>query len=129
MGCDIHTLVQVKHNNEWVTVGVNVADDRSYLTFGALAGIRDRTVKPIAEPRGLPEDLNSFYKDSGMLGEHSFSWLTVDEINSYIYDVINDYDNQLTTNLEVLIETIADCLPWDANVPMENVRFVFGFDS
>ena len=68
MGTDIHSIVQVRKKDKWVTVGVGVAgDSRSYNTFAMLANVRNGRgfagVKTsdgfpvIHEQRGLPEDL------------------------------------------------------------------------
>lgn len=64
-------------------------DDRNYTVFSVLANVRnDGYVKPIAEPRGLPEGLaeelpedpNDEDKDLMPLGDHSFSWMTLREL-------------------------------------------------
>ena len=68
MGTDIHSIVQVRKENKWVTVGVAVAGNpRSYNTFAMLADVRNGRgfagIKTsdgfpvIHEQRGLPEDL------------------------------------------------------------------------
>lgn len=70
MGTDIHSIVQVRREAKWVTVGVAVAGDpRSYNTFAMLADVRNGRgfagVKTsngfpvIHEQRGLPEDLGA----------------------------------------------------------------------
>lgn len=68
MGTDMHSIVQVRKEGKWATVGVAVAGDpRSYNTFAMLADVRNGRgfagVKTsdgfpvIHEQRGLPEDL------------------------------------------------------------------------
>lgn len=70
MGTDIHSIVQVRKEDKWITVGVAVAGDpRSYNTFAMLADVRNGRgfagVKtsdgfPVMhEQRGLPEDLRA----------------------------------------------------------------------
>ena len=119
MGCDIHAIIQVKENDTWVTKEApNLG--RNYVLFSVLANVRNgfgfagvRTYDPlpfIAEPRGLPDDLelvaqddnidsddNSLEKDSveifhrsyssfckyQWMGDHSHSWLLFSEINAY----------------------------------------------
>ena len=67
MGCDIHTVMQVKRKNGWKTIYSNVGgEDRDYNSFAVLADVRNGSgfagVKtgdgwvPIDFPRGLPED-------------------------------------------------------------------------
>lgn len=63
MGCDIHMYVEYRqrmaehHGSEkWYTWGDRFNPGRNYLLFGALAGVRDDTITPIAADRGIPED-------------------------------------------------------------------------
>lgn len=88
-------------------------DDRNYVVFGVLADVRngrgfagidtgDRVI-PIAPPRGLPEDFtlegvpfDPDYPDEPLsgtghhrgvsMGDHSFSWLELLEIETYDWD-------------------------------------------
>lgn len=70
--------------------------DRNYEAFAILAGVRNRfDITPISEPRGLPSDmsdavrsLTSYDSEDGEvgLGDHSQSWLTVQEILDYDAD-------------------------------------------
>lgn len=90
MGCDIHVLLQTGFGEGWETREwlPDLIEDRSYATFGVLAGVRDTFVRPIAAPRGLPADLEGVERDSygsvyvadKWLGDHSHSWLLVSEI-------------------------------------------------
>lgn len=75
MGTDIHSIVQVRKENKWVTVGVAVAGNpRSYNTFAMLADVRNGRgfagIKTsdgfpvIHEQRGLPEDLERIDGDN-----------------------------------------------------------------
>jgi len=67
MGCDIHSIVQVKLGRQWVTITdclflwdeethtYSPFDRRCYAVFGFLADVRNYSkVPPISEPRGLP---------------------------------------------------------------------------
>ena len=67
MGCDIHSLAQVRKNGKWVTVLQTVAGDhRNYDTFAVLADVRNGYgfagcdtgdgFEPISEPKGFPSD-------------------------------------------------------------------------
>src|SRR5687768_8802356 len=99
MGCDIHIVAQRRNEaGEWVEVhgdfleGPDPFDWRSYGMFAFLAGVRNYSdITPISEPRGLPGDFNlGEYEDGGdgfrWLGDHSFSWLSVDELLAVDYD-------------------------------------------
>lgn len=99
MGCDIHIVAQRRNEvGEWVEVrgdfakGPSPFDWRSYAMFAFLAGVRNYSaITPISEPRGLPDDLKvgEWYDEDYIdVGEHNFSWLTVDELAAIDYDQI-----------------------------------------
>jgi hypothetical protein len=147
MGCDIHDLVQIKRDKKWKTVTLDpVGSPRCYNTFAMLAGVRNGDkIKPVAEPRGLPEDLgheidgdhkflvginseidvkDAYLGDdsSFWLGDHSHSWLTLAEMKAYKKpEVIYDYWDDLIKELE----NIAN----ENEAPDDEVRYVFGFDN
>ena len=110
MGCDIHYTFQRKdENNNWVDTndGQEYGKDnyigRNYLLFSVLAGVRNGfgfantptyvPIEPIDEPRGIPQDINydfdyEFTDDDEncsrvWYGDHSYSYLTSDEILDY----------------------------------------------
>jgi len=104
VGTDIHAVAEVFRNDAWHLSDAVIPDDRNYVSFAILADVRngygfggfdsgDR-VKPISEPRGLPEDLSAELRArlegdspySIWLGEHSFSWLTLAELQAYDLD-------------------------------------------
>lgn len=107
MGCDIHMYAEIKgFDGKWEKVG-NVFqsswddgsktdepyDDRNYCLFAILAGVRNgngREVTPIAEPKGLPDDmsdkLNNESKDWLEYDGHSFSWFTLKELLDFDWD-------------------------------------------
>ena len=100
MGCDIHGVFQAKMEDEWETINSPYNWERDYQLFGYLAGVRDRNVYSLGEPRGLPEDFPVFiqhempyyilkpnvnyrkaYGENVMsMGDHSFGWFTFEEI-------------------------------------------------
>jgi hypothetical protein len=102
MGCDIHTVAQIKKEKYWKTVKDNIGgEDRSYNAFAVLANVRngygfagtptgDEWV-PISEPRGFPEDFqveDEYHEFKNVLGsysrkwmgDHSHSWVTLEEL-------------------------------------------------
>lgn len=97
MGCDIHMVVEVKEwqtrpdgaetdDREWGVVMTETAayGDRNYNVFAALADVRnyDIPIKPICQPRGIPEDASADTKARhGRWGvdAHSASWLSLKE--------------------------------------------------
>lgn len=120
MGCDIHSRVQIQQKDgTWKTVvarifptsyallfdeGVELNeptsepfDWRSYGMFAFLADVRNYShVPPISQPRGLPKDLG--VTDPNQLedyfGDHSFSWLSLDELLAFNYD--QTFENRRT---------------------------------
>lgn len=88
MGTDIHGKLQRKnYEGKWVDIGP-IPLRRNYRLFAALADVRNgygfagvethEPLTPIAEPRGLPEDVAGWD-----YGDHSFSWLSIKEILEY----------------------------------------------
>jgi hypothetical protein len=95
MGCDIHITAQRRTSEGWEDVTGSFAqgpapfDWRSYGMYGFLADVRNYSaVPPISPPRGLPDDYTSPLDEYGgcELGDHSFSWLTVEELAAFDYD-------------------------------------------
>lgn len=107
MGCDIHMNTFGKNaEGEWVPLEGNFSEGqdpfnwRTYSMFGFLAGVRNYSaITPISEPRGLPDGFESneydepwFTPDPAKfridVGDHSQSWLSVQELLDYDYDQI-----------------------------------------
>lgn len=156
MGCDIHMAVEVRRNGKWERVlppesawdpwlvvngwmddaRQSWYDGRNYTLFGVLAGVRNYDVDPISKPRGFPPDpgdeVAKMIADDGLeswwLGDHSHTWLTLDEVLAY------DWDQRLPNG-----DTLRECsddfmtrtVPALQNLDPDprNVRLVFGFDS
>lgn len=89
MGCDIHIVAEKRVNGQWEIIPrLHPLDWRSYGMYGFLANVRNYSaVPPISAPRGCPDDSparddqNDFW-----LGDHSFSWLSVEELCAFDYD-------------------------------------------
>lgn len=160
MGCDIHPLVQVKRNEKWEHEPFPDGTwrgpfrQRDYIFFGVLAGVRCHDVTPIAEPRGLPDDLDYEVNEDGYvpallnvdlyddeipdclwLGEHSYSWVTLAELDAYPWEEAlmqvhtNGWDDTSWTR-EHLAQLAGDTFPWLRSLGApDDVRVVFGFDS
>ncbi len=82
MGCDIHGVVERKHNGKWVACKVlqhpDPARDRNYERFAALAGVRGKG----PEPKGFPDDASEtacMLRDDWGRDGHSHSWLPIAE--------------------------------------------------
>lgn len=84
MGCDIHCHVEVKFNDQWHHYTF-LKIPRYYGLFAKMANVRnyDNEVKPIAKPRGLPQDITEMSKFVFKQWEddaHSSSYLTSKEV-------------------------------------------------
>lgn len=104
MGCDIHSFAVDRDGSiirggkwadgktanpecQWLDDEGEPFGGRKYSVFGFLAGVRNYSgVAPISEPRGLPFDFKYKETDDGYIGDHSFSWLSVEELRSFNYD-------------------------------------------
>jgi hypothetical protein len=98
MGCDIHTYVEKKIYGVWTALyGESPYDkselslegwiycDRSYRLFTVLAGVRSygEVIQPIAEPKGLPEDVTEVVKYEYDGDGHTSSWFTLTELLAF----------------------------------------------
>jgi len=111
MGTDIHFYVERRNGKGWVSCdqwaedecepgrksvpyGKHFYSSRSYDTFAILAGVRNGRgfagvdtgdgFEPIAEPRGLPEDMSPELRaEADDYMDHTPSWLTVKELMDY----------------------------------------------
>lgn len=101
MGCDIHLIVEQRNGRKWKEVDFAEFYDRSYITFAALADVRNRwEIVPVAPQKGFPKDCSvreeiespetlwgwgghTDRRPYANLGEHSFSWLSLAELNGY----------------------------------------------
>ena len=98
MGCDIHSHVEVRREGQWDATDDLAFDGRDYGLFGFLADVRNYSHSPvIAEPRGLPDDVDleaderEFYVGDG----HSASWLLLSELLAYDYEQVF-WDRRIT---------------------------------
>lgn len=146
MGCDIHLLPEVKKDWGWQFVWRFQEDDfwkdrfprpdrqnyfgwedRNYAVFCKLAGVRaDHAIKPIAEPRGTPKDVDTDTKEEMECEDyHSHSWLTLKELQDANWSIPKEY--KWDPFKEFKETTIARLKKLDPNP--ENVRIVFAFDN
>lgn len=151
MGCDIHTVCEVKQAGGWSSVidafFVNYYSDimgqpakicspfdfRNYNMFACLAGVRNNyhAAMPISEPKGLPDDASAhtmeLYDD--WIGDaHSASYLTLRELIEF------DYSQQFGNSGKTYREIIGDIFFTHIEQMKElggldDVRVVFFFDN
>ena len=115
-------------------------DERNYLLFGVLAGVRCFEVTPIAPRRGLPDGMTSEWDqpdddDAAWLGEHSYSWVTLRELEAYPWDGLRWHVQEGAVQewrhwWEGVQQFIDEALPWLRTLgEPDDVRLAFGFDS
>lgn len=101
MGTDIHPFAECCRDGAWHLVDAEIPRDRNYWAFAVLADVRNGygfggfgtgdPITPLDEPRGLPEDLSpelrtALEQRSWLLGDHSISWVTLEELLAYDLD-------------------------------------------
>lgn len=111
MGCDIHLVVERRHEDRWIGVhacpyhksrnGTEIywwaVTDRNYELFSKLAGVRDYEGSSAATPRGMPDDASDLalmrVADWGSDG-HSHSWCSMREAlefwGPYLFNPVTD---------------------------------------
>lgn len=94
MGCDIHVQAERKVDGKWEIVPGPFFDWRGYNVFAFLAGVRNYSaIAPISQPRGLPSDYvenDGDYDNNACGGDHSYSWLSLDELLAFDYDAMTE---------------------------------------
>jgi hypothetical protein len=95
MGCDIHLWIEKRDlEGRWQPAEAynednyyqsDLYDTRSYKLFSLLADVRnDGSIKPIVEPRELPDDMSPIVAELARhFADHSHSWLTLRELLDY----------------------------------------------
>lgn len=145
MACDIHLHIELKINDEWEHYA-HPDITRWYELFGKMAGVRDESIEPISEPKGLPDNLSVITKinyDYWECDAHSMSWFNADEIG-LLADWLTEKDIKaegfsLDNYLEDSIlhtylfgNSFAGLNKWkeDYKIPgLQDVRFIFWFDN
>ena len=140
MGCDIHLHIEVKINGKWEHYAAPSVD-RWYELFGKLAGVRDKTARPIVEPKGFPSDASvttAFDYARWQTDAHTPSWLNEKEITKLrVWFMKQDGGSGRGYFLE---EGVLKCTYLFGNlfdyeereewpVGLEGFRFVFWFDN
>lgn len=160
MGCDIHGVMQAKVDGKWVTIQSTYDWERDYELFGFIAGVRSTfSLYVIEEPKGLPEDFETFEdfdgscmhlipsgihyrkqygEDNINMGDHSYSWQTFDTLfahrDRYLLS-LEKYKNEnprfanLYGDLSYFFNNLEDTMILHGDESKENYRMVFGFDN
>ena len=104
-------------------------ESRSYGLFGLLAGVRNREIKPIASPRGFPDDASkSITEEYNSWGSdaHSASWLTLAEL----MNAARSHPDLLNDLVAELQEYFNRLFPHPSPLITQNeLRIVFWFDN
>lgn len=133
--------IECKTNGKWEHYAApNI--DRWYKLFGLLAGVRDKDVKPISPPKGLPEDLSTITNLSRATWgreAHDYSWLDASEIAT-LSDTLKAWGIQDGCRLDYDLEcsilhtyffgnSFAAAVATDSVPGIEDIRFIFWFDN
>lgn len=125
MGCDIHMVAQVRECGQWKTVQwpnewfgkwddepemtARAYSDRNYDVFAILADVRNGVgfagietgggFVPIAPYRGFPRDfvVHEDCHEGVSMGDHSFTWLTLAEVNAYDWTAVTTHYGWIQT--------------------------------
>lgn len=138
VGCDIRCRVERQVDGVWTTVHQSFYyPERSYLVFAILAGVRTCTVGPVvpvAEPRGLPPDLDPHRNPKlGTWAEdhddlHTRTWLLLSELLAYPWSqAIDQRDGHRGDQTSFFIKHLPRLQELDPDPT--KVRLVMGFDS
>jgi hypothetical protein len=138
MGCDIHCHLEVKINNKWEHYSKPYIP-RNYKLFGLMAGVRNKSMKPIVLPKGLPIDLSIITKIDWEIWEtdaHDTSWFNVDEIKILEEYLEKDKDLWWKENYMYIWgylfgNRFGDLFTYKNDYPkeIEDVRLIFWFDN
>jgi hypothetical protein len=98
MGCDIHAFAEKRTGEKWEqlkncfkqswdkSLGDEIDLGRNYELFAFLANVRnDYDLKPISEPKGVPEDSSDGYRkevEGWDVDGHSHSYFTLEELKN-----------------------------------------------
>jgi hypothetical protein len=152
MGCDIHIIGEKRYvweregerkPNKWEVFRVPGVFQRRYYGFYAhLAGVRNSfDVRPVSEPRGLPDDVSPtalrWFNNDGepeadliheLLGcgpgDHSTSWLTLEELTKH------NWDQQVRQTVDQeFVDDFLQALRNEQQYECEEIRIIFNFDS
>jgi hypothetical protein len=145
MGCDIHVYVEVKVKGKWVLINAPYIR-RNYDLFAKMANVRNyENIKPISEPKGLPENISDgtkLYLDIWEDDAHSASWLSpkemgglqdwLDEMEPKTDYSINHTRNHYEKEFGYLFGNSIDGFikyPQDQPEWLQDVRVIFWFDN
>src|SRR3972149_3541471 len=107
MGCDIHPVIEVLDDGDWVAVAIPDRS-RSYPFFSALAGVRSglSDPAPLSVNRGLPADID--FETSDLLsGDHSQGYATLAEMKQHPVDWLGHLEDWPRTQWRRWIRTMA----------------------
>ena len=138
MGCDIHAHFEIKLNGRWEHYSAPQIN-RNYTLFAHIAGVRgDGSIKPISEPKGLPNDLSitTWFEVERWWGDgHSHTWLNYTEIAELLdvaFPNIMDRMEFKHRELGYLCGNGWDAwkkYPEDYPEEIEDIRFICWFDN
>lgn len=147
MGCDIHLHIEIKLEGVWQHYGCPQIP-RIYHLFGKMAGVRDHTVDPITEKKGLPPDITlvthaDYFGSTDPKAKetrdnwHSESWLNkseIEQLSKWLDEEMGGIQYERDLEHNILHSYLFGNAFWgDSEFKprgiVEDVRFVFWFDN
>ena len=90
MGSDIGVYVEVKSDNEWEYLDLDIFDYRNYGMYAFFCDVRNYSmIAPLDAARGLPDDVTGYVESELEYALESFftiSWLSADELINFDYN-------------------------------------------
>lgn len=153
MGCDIHTMLEYKKNEKYISYDVfeineyykqtnderpfeckAIYSDRNYFLFGQLANVRARNVNYISKPRGIPKDSCKVildYIESWGDDGHSHSYFSLSELEKAIkaFSPNNEGLKTITWRITKQFQEIEQINRDLTKEEKDNLRLVFFFDN
>lgn len=129
MGSDIN--LRFEHKNEhgsWYAFHIPdylMPDERDYELFGFLAGVRDKTIEPQFEGRGIPD--GSTWDDHPDFHSHTHAYL--DEILAAPWKKVGLQRRYFFIFCEYILPRIVFNRCVFTNLEARNVRIVMAFDD
>lgn len=127
MGTSLHSILALEVDGKYEPIECDIFGFPGSDLMGALAGIRSSMMQPLYQPRGFTPEMRDMFGEHNntkkklpqldldgiendmpyFIGEHSFSYLTVDELESLIYKIKDETPTAVT----------ACCCPCHENDP------------
>ena len=104
MGCDIHTITEIRKNGKWERVQ-EVPEEfncRNYSVFAFLANVRNSFDTQGFQPKGLPEDISALHFDYCEDGNYFDINFDSEDYHSHSYLTLQELQDKDKTDLQMV---------------------------